>query len=97
FAWADPRGAFSTAPYLRLIAVNPIARSAGVGSALLAEFEERTAEEGRDFFLLVSEFNKKAISFYERHGYRKTGRLEDFAKKGITEIMMVKKREKIHE
>jgi ribosomal protein S18 acetylase RimI-like enzyme len=96
FAWVDPQGAFSTAPYLRLIAVDPRVRSAGVGSALLAEFEERTTEVGRDFCLLVSDFNEKAVLFYQRHGYRKTGYLEDFAKKGITEILMVKKREKNH-
>lgn len=91
FAWIDPRGAFSSAPYLRLIAVDESLRGSGVGSALLEEFEARTASVGRDWCLLVSDFNNKAQAFYERHGYRKAGVLPDFARAGITEILMVKK------
>jgi GNAT superfamily N-acetyltransferase len=92
FAWVDPRGAFSSAPYLRLIVVEESRRRAGVGAALLAEFEGRTASVGRDWCLLVSDFNEEAQRFYERHGYRKAGALPDFARPGITEILMVKKR-----
>ncbi len=51
FAWVDPRGAFSSAPYLRLIAVDKHFRGSGVGSALLREFERRTMTVGRDFCL----------------------------------------------
>ncbi len=92
FAWIDPKGAFSSAPYLRLIAVDESLRGAGLGSILLGEFETRTAAVGRDWCLLVSDFNKRAQAFYERHGYRKRGELPDFANPGITEILMVKKR-----
>ena len=92
FAWVDPRGAFSSAPYLRLIVVASSARGFGIGEALLAEFEARTAKVGRDYCLLVSDFNEKAQTFYERHGYRRVGSLADFAKKGIDEVIMVKPR-----
>jgi len=92
FAWIDPRGAFSSAPYLRLIAVDETRRGGGVGAALLAEFERRTAEVGRDYCLLVSDFNDRAIAFYERHGYERRGALPDFARPGIAEVLMVKKR-----
>jgi ribosomal protein S18 acetylase RimI-like enzyme len=91
FAWIDPRGAFSSAPYLRLIAVEESFRGSGVGSALVDEFEARTASVGRDWCLLVSDFNERAQAFYERRGYRKAGALPDFARPGITEILMVKK------
>lgn len=71
FAWIEPHGAFATAPYLRLIAVDGAAQGRGIGAALLQEFERRTANVGRDYCLLVSDFNQNAIGFYARHGYRK--------------------------
>jgi ribosomal protein S18 acetylase RimI-like enzyme len=95
FAWIDPRGAFSSAPYLRLIAVDESVRGAGFGAALLAEFEARTADVGRDWCLLVSDFNTAAQAFYARHGYTKAGLLPDFARAGIAEVLMLKKRQSI--
>jgi len=92
FAWIDPRGAFSSAPYLRLVAVAPGSRSSGVGAALLAQFESRTEAVGRDWCLLVSDFNERAQVFYERHGYRRIGVLPEFAHRGIDEVLMVKRR-----
>ncbi|MDC7245184.1 MAG: GNAT family N-acetyltransferase [Sphaerochaetaceae bacterium] len=91
FAWIDQKGAFSTAPYLRLIAVHHNFRGRKIGSALLDAFEERTASLRRDYFLLVSSFNSDAIAFYEKHGYKNVGRLAGFAKEGIDELIMVKK------
>ncbi|OQY34800.1 MAG: hypothetical protein B6241_03725 [Spirochaetaceae bacterium 4572_59] len=92
FAWIAPRGAFCSAPYLRLIAVDEKIRGAGIGSALLDEFEKCTSDIAKDFFLLVSDFNEQAISFYQKHGYQKTGELPDFARSGITENLMFKRR-----
>ena len=92
FAWIEPRGAFCWAPYLRLIAVAPDVRGGGIGGALLEEFERRTADVGRDWCLLVSDFNRRAIAFYVGHGYARAGELPDFARPGITEVLMVKRR-----
>lgn len=92
FAWAEPRGAFASAPYLRLIAVDESLHGSGLGSALLGAFEERTAGVGRDWCLLVSDFNLGALSFYERHGYRRVGELPGFAREGIAEVFMIKSR-----
>jgi ribosomal protein S18 acetylase RimI-like enzyme len=92
-AWIDPKGAFSTAPYLRLLAVDEKFRGQSVGSVLLESFEESTQYLGRDYVLLVSDFNEQAIHFYEKHGYVKRGSLPNFAREGITELIMVKKRE----
>lgn len=92
FAWIDPRGAFGSAPYLKLIAVDTNKRSGGVGSALLAEFERRTLAIGRVWTLMVSDFNLGAVAFYEKHGYCKAGAIPGFAVDGIAEILMVKKK-----
>ncbi|MDP2791571.1 MAG: GNAT family N-acetyltransferase [Rectinemataceae bacterium] len=92
FAWIDPRGAFGSAPYLKLIAVDTQKQSGGVGSALLAEFERRTLAIGKVWTLMVSDFNLGAIAFYEKHGYGKAGSIPDFAVDGIVEILMVKKK-----
>lgn len=92
FAWIDPRGAFGSAPYLKLIAVDGKARSGGVGAALLDEFERRAPPKSRALALLVSDFNARAIAFYERHGFCRAGALPDFAADGVTEILMIKRR-----
>jgi ribosomal protein S18 acetylase RimI-like enzyme len=93
FAWVHTHGAFLAAPYLRFIAVDPSFQGRGVGTLLLKEFEEQTRYLGKDWFLLVSDFNTGAQQFYEKHGYQRVGALPDFAKEGITEVIMVKKHE----
>lgn len=92
FAWIDPRGAFGSAPYLKLIVVDTSRRSGGVGSALLAEYERRTTAIGKVWTLMVSDFNLGAVAFYEKHGYCKAGAIPGFAVDGIAEILMVKKK-----
>lgn len=92
FAWVHPRGAFLVAPYLRFIAVGSHAQGQGVGGLLLEEFEKRTFPVQRDYFLLVSDFNTSAQRFYEHHGYRIVGKLENFVIPGVAEIIMSKKR-----
>lgn len=93
FAWIDPKGGFGQAPYLKLIAIDASRRSTGAGSLLLSAFEERTKGAGRAWFLLVSDFNDRAVHFYEKHGYAMVGSLPDFAKDGITELIMYKRQE----
>ncbi|MEW6548840.1 MAG: GNAT family N-acetyltransferase [Spirochaetota bacterium] len=93
FAWVDPRGAFGSSPYLKLIAVDSAYRGGGAGALLLGEYEKRTADIGRVWTLLVSDFNERAAEFYLRHGYEKAGLLPDFAKPGIGEVVMIKRRE----
>ncbi len=94
FAWIDIKGGFGQAPYLKLIAIDAKKRSSGAGAQLLSAFEERTKGVGRAWFLLVSDFNDRAIHFYEKHGYAKVGELPDFAKDGITELIMYKRQER---
>ncbi|NCC64172.1 MAG: N-acetyltransferase [Spirochaetia bacterium] len=91
FFWAHLSGAFLSAPYLRFIAVSPDFQGRGVGTLLLNEFEQQTRSMGKDWFLLVSDFNTSAQQFYEKQGYQRVGILPDFAKEGIAEIIMVKR------
>ncbi|NUL81839.1 MAG: GNAT family N-acetyltransferase [Armatimonadetes bacterium] len=76
-------------PYLKLLYA--VAPGQGIGSALMAECERRAFERSRNLFLLVSDFNHPAIEFYERHGYKKIGLLEDFIVPGKHEIIMRKR------
>jgi len=94
FAWAHPKGAFLTAPYLRFIAVNPHYQGKGIGAKLISEFEYQTRHIKRDFVLLVSSFNLGAQALYMRLGYKKVGELADFVVPGVTEYLMVKNWEK---
>jgi ribosomal protein S18 acetylase RimI-like enzyme len=89
FARFHPRGALG-APYLASIAVDPAARSRGVGAALLAAGEARFAG-ARWMFLCVSDFNPRARALYERHGYRPVGALPDYVVDGHAELLMVKR------
>ncbi len=90
FAWVHVRGAFLVAPYLRFIAVDPLFQGFGIGKCLLDEFETKTKQLGRSYFLLVSDFNTGAQHFYEKQGYRRIGELKDFVVPGVQEIIMVK-------
>lgn len=53
-------------------------RSHGVAAAMLHEIEEWAAGVGRMLHLHVHEDNARALAFYEREGYRKTGKTEPY-------------------
>lgn len=63
-------------PTLVTVYVTPDARGAasGVADALLAGVAEWAAEHGDVLGLLVHEDNPRAIAFYERAGFARTGR-----------------------
>lgn len=89
FARLHPRGVAGS-PYLASIAVDPSARSRGVGAALL-EAAERRFPGARWMFLCVSSFNTRARALYERRGYRRAGELPDYIVDGFSETLMVKR------
>jgi len=91
FAWIDRRGAFGRSSYLRMIAVAPDRRSAGLGTLLMDAFETVAATEGADAFLLVSDSNADAQRFYVRRGYAQVGRLADYVVPGVVEILLWKR------
>ncbi len=55
---------------MRRLIVHPQYEGRGIGTALLLELERRCADAER-FELFTGERSERAISLYERHGYKK--------------------------
>jgi len=90
-AWLIPTRALDRAAYLRLLLVAETHQSRGVGAALLARGEQRSRSFGcHHVVMLVTRTNRRARSFYERHGYAHIGDLAGYARPGIGESVYVK-------
>jgi GNAT superfamily N-acetyltransferase len=91
FAWAITTRALDRAAYLRLLLVAEGKQSRGVGAALLRDAERRARAAGcRHLVLLVTTTNRRARTFYTRHGYRHIGDLPGFVRPRIGESLYVK-------
>jgi ribosomal protein S18 acetylase RimI-like enzyme len=91
FAWVIVTRALDRAAYLRLLLVSEEHQSRGIGAALLARAEREARASGcRHFVLLVTKTNRRARSFYERHGYSHVGDLAGFVRPGIAESLYLK-------
>ncbi len=91
FVWLVARGAFDRSGYIQLIGVHPAARQSGVGRALMEFVEAQMFAQGRDLFLLVSDFNADAQRFYRRLGYQPVGALPDYVVPGVSELIFWKR------
>jgi ribosomal protein S18 acetylase RimI-like enzyme len=91
-AWCVSGAGFGLGGYLRLIAVAPTAQDKGVGKALLEAFESTIFAESAHAFLLVSDFNTTAQTFYERHGYLRVGALPKLVLPDVDELIYWKRR-----
>ena len=90
-AWVITTRALDRAAYLRLLLVAEGQQSRGVGAALLADAERRARAIGcRHLVLLVTTANRRARTFYARHGYRHVGNLPGFVRPGIGESLYVR-------
>lgn len=91
FAWVITTRALDRAAYLRLLLVAEERQSRGLGAALLARAERQVRTGGsRHLVLLVTKTNRRARSFYERHGYAHVGDLAGFVRAGIAESLYLK-------
>jgi ribosomal protein S18 acetylase RimI-like enzyme len=91
FAWVIITRALDRAAYLRLLLVSEAHQSRGLGAALLGRAErEAQASRCRHLVLLVTKTNRRARSFYERHGYAHVGDLAGFVRPGIAESLYLK-------
>ena len=90
-AWVITTRALDRAAYLRLLLVAEGEQSRGVGAALLEDAERRARKSGcRHLALLVTLANRRARTFYTRHGYRHVGNLPGFVRPAIGESLYVK-------
>jgi ribosomal protein S18 acetylase RimI-like enzyme len=91
-AWLIATRALDRSAYLRLLLVAEGRQSRGVGDALLARGErEMRATGARHLVFLVTRANRRARSFYERHGYRRVADLPSFVRPGIAESLYLKR------
>jgi diamine N-acetyltransferase len=78
-------------PYLELLALLPVAQGQGVGSAILAWLEQEALEHGsRNLWVCASSFNRRALRFYERHGFEQAATLPGLVADGYEEILLRK-------
>ena len=76
--------------YIQSLFVADGFRGGGIGAELMDYAEKLIFSSSPNVFLCVSSFNKDAIRFYKRLGYKKTGLLKDFVVKGSDELLMRK-------
>jgi GNAT superfamily N-acetyltransferase len=72
---------------LDLIWVRPEARSQGIGSALMEAIERRAANAGSVLTLEARDVNRRAVAFYERHGFSVSASIED-PQTGLQKLVM---------
>lgn len=73
--------------YIQTIFMNTSWRGRGLGKKLIEFSEERIREYSPNIFICVSSFNAGAIRLYEELGYKRVGELENFLKKGYSELL----------
>ena len=76
--------------YIQSLFVAEGFRGEGLGEELMAFAEKKVFSRSPNIFLCVSSFNKGALRFYRRLGYKKAGLLKDFVRKGSDELLMRK-------
>ncbi|MFJ4685013.1 GNAT family N-acetyltransferase [Streptomyces sp. NPDC088789] len=66
--------------YFGMFAVSPALQGAGLGKIIIAEAERRARERwgAREMHMTVISVREDLIAWYERRGYRRTGRMTPF-------------------
>ena len=78
-------------PYPELLAMLPPFQGRGVGSEILAWFEQvALTHAARNLWVCASSFNARAIEFYKRQGFRVAATLPGLVVEGCDEILLRK-------
>lgn len=93
FIWVISNGIFHSFPYIHIVAVKSENRGQGIGEALLKFAENKYFTNYSKLFLVVADFNPNAKRLYERIGYSEIGKIPDLYRKGISECLMMKRKE----
>jgi ribosomal protein S18 acetylase RimI-like enzyme len=79
-------------PYLQFLGILPCFQHQGVGSVALAWFEgEARAVRAQNLWVAASDFNTRALAFYEHRGFHRVATLEDLVVEGGSEILLRKR------
>lgn len=79
-------------PYLQFLAILPGFQQRGIGKLTLAWFEgQARAGRAENIWVAASDFNARALAFYERRGFQRVATLEDLVVEGGSEILLRKR------
>ena len=79
-------------PYLQFLGLLPDFQHQGIGDVVLTWLEDTAKKsEDRNLWVAASEFNSRALSFYESHGFERVATIDDLVRDGINEVLMRKK------
>ena len=71
-------------PYLQFLGILPPYQNQGIGGSVLNWFENQACEaSAQNIWVAVSEFNARALSFYERHGFGRVAMLTDSSSREV--------------
>jgi len=76
--------------HIQTICIGEDYRGKGFGTKLLQFCEDRILKFSPNVFICVSSFNKGAARLYYDFGFKLVGELDNFVKKGFTELLLRK-------
>lgn len=93
--WFQMQGAFYMFPYLHMIFIKDQFQGKGLGRQVLQYFEDYVLNGEQKkikskVFLVVGDWNKEAIRFYEKMGYMMIGTIPELFRKRTDEHLLMK-------
>ncbi|HVZ05345.1 GNAT family N-acetyltransferase [Hyphomicrobium sp.] len=78
-------------PYLQFLGILPVYQNQGIGTLVLDWFEQQAREDrAQNLWVAASEFNTRAQSFYQMHGFDRVAVLPDLVADGSAELLLRK-------